>query len=200
MELTLALGESLWLTPAQSDVTVPTFTGDERKELGAVAANTPGRTTSRSHRHADLINVMFVGTREQLSAAFLAAGWTETPHATLGSHLKNIRAVIENEGNRAAPMSTLLLDGELPEMMWQKGLNNVAKRHHIRIWKAKETWNGQEVWLGAATHDIDFAYLRPGMPITHRFEERIDRERDKVVHDLELPRLRTTCTMPPETA
>jgi hypothetical protein len=186
VELTLALTESFAMTVTEKAGSMPrTFTEEEHTSLDHAAAAMPGRTTNRSHHASDPINLMFVGSREQLAAAFEAAGWTETPQATLRSHLRNIRAVLENEGNRAAPMSTLLLDGEAADMMWQKGLNDVAKRHHIRIWKAKENWNGKEVWLGAATHDVDLAYFRPGMPVTHRIAGKIDRERDKVVHDLE---------------
>jgi len=39
--------------------------------------------------------------------------------------------------------------------------------------------------FGAATRDIDFAYLRPGQRLTHRIEQYIDQERDKVAYDLE---------------
>jgi hypothetical protein len=184
VDMTLALREpAVVIERDETDTMQRPLSAGELASLEELAM--PERTTNRSHHASDLINVMFVGTREQLSAAFLAAGWSETPRATLRSHLRNVLAVMEEEGNRTAPMSTLLVDGEVPDMMWQKGLNDVGKRHHIRIWKRKETWNGQEVWLGAATHDVDFAYLRPGMPVTHRIAPEIDRERDKVVHDLE---------------
>src|SRR5207253_5231466 len=39
-------------------------------------------------------------------------------------------------------------------------------------------------WIGAATRDVDFAYLRPGHALTHKIEENVDAEREKVVHDL----------------
>jgi hypothetical protein len=185
-EMTLALNARSWAPePGGAGAMPRTLIGDELAALDGLTGAMPERTTNRSRRASDLINVMFIGTREQLSAAFLAAGWSETPRANLASHLRNIRAVLEEEGNRTAPMSTLLLDGEAPDMMWQKGLNDVGKRHHIRIWKRKETSNGQEIWVGAATHDVDFAYLRPGMPVTHRIAPEIDRERDKVVRDLQ---------------
>jgi hypothetical protein len=186
VDMTLALREPLLVAGREATGDVPrALTSDELVALDDMVAGMPLRTANRSHHASDLINVMFVGTQEQLSDAFLAAGWSATPHATFRSHLRNIRAVMENEGNRTAPMSTLLLGGEAPDMMFQKGLNDVGKRHHIRIWKQKETLNGQEVWLGAATHDVDYAFLRPGMPVTHRIAQQIDRERDKVVHDLE---------------
>ncbi|MGA3188154.1 MAG: LssY C-terminal domain-containing protein [Bryobacteraceae bacterium] len=165
--------------------TTDSLTSDELAALDEVIASMPQRTANHAHHASDVINVMFIGTREQVEAAFLAAGWFPTPPSTFRSHLRNIRAVMENQGNRTAPMSALLLAGQAPDMMWQKGLNDVGKRHHIRIWKRQETWNGQEIWVGAATHDIDYAFLRPGMPITHRISGMIDRERDKVVHDLE---------------
>jgi hypothetical protein len=189
VDLTLALNESLSVTAREETEDMPrtidSLTSGELSSLDDVAAAMPDRTANGKHHPSDLINVMFIGSREQLVDAFQAAGWSRTPPSTFRSHLRNIRAVMENQGNRIAPMSSLLLDGEVADMMWQKGLNDVGKRHHIRIWKRNETWNGQEVWVGAATHDIDYAFLRPGMPITHRIAERIDRERDKVVHDLE---------------
>jgi hypothetical protein len=183
--LTLALTAPLTVIPHATNDQMPRpLTDEEAATLSDLVAGMPGRTANKSHKASDLINVMFVGSREQVAAAFVAAGWSETPRATLRSHLMNVRAVMANQGNSAAPMSTLLVDGEIPDMMWQKGLNDVGKRHHIRIWKRADMWNGQEIWVGAATHDIDFAFLRPGMPITHRISGMIDRERDKVVHDL----------------
>jgi hypothetical protein len=186
VDLTLALTKPLTVEAREEGDDAPRMlTEEELATLDEIVADLPERTANRSHHASDLINVMFIGSREQLSAAFLAAGWSETAHSTLRSHLANLRAVMGNTGNRVAPMSALLLDGEAADMMWQKGLNDVGKRHHIRIWKRAETWNGQEIWVGAATHDVDFAFLRPGMPVTHRIAQHIDRERDKVVHDLE---------------
>jgi hypothetical protein len=186
VDLTLALTEPLTVQAREeADDTPRRLTDEELAALDQMVADIPERTANRAHRASDLINVMFIGSREQLSAAFLAAGWSEAAPATLRSHLRNVRAVMGNAGNRRAPMSALLLDGEAADMMWEKGLNDVGKRHHIRIWKRAETWNAEQIWVGAATHDVDFAFLRPGMPVTHRIAQQIDRERDKVVHDLE---------------
>jgi hypothetical protein len=69
-------------------------------------------------------------------------------------------------------------------MSWQKGLNDVSKRHHIRLWKQPGDWQGQELWIGAATRDVDFGFLRPSRPFTHRIAPDVDQERDKVAYDL----------------
>ena len=96
----------------------------------------------------------------------------------------------ENRGDRTAPMSMLLVNDRPPDMLWQKGLNDFAKRHHIRVWKQPETWDGQELWVGAATRDVDLAFLRRGQTFTHRVAEQIDEERDKIANDFEF----TACT------
>src|SRR5205823_4109974 len=95
-----------------------------------------------------------------------------------------IRAVAEGRSYRAAPMSSLLLNQREPNVSWQKGLNDFAKRHHVRIWRQPGTWQGLELWTGAATRDIRFAYLRKGGRMTHKIEEDIDEERNKIANDL----------------
>ena len=80
-------------------------------------------------------------------------------------------------------MSRMLAADREPDMSWQKGLNDVSKRHHIRIWKQDATWNGEQLWIAAATRDVDFA-LRSGLSLTHRIATDVDEERDKIAHDL----------------
>ncbi len=158
---------------------------DERQRLAETIAELPDRTYAPvSDRSADLTNILLVGTRDQILEAFHAAGWTQPAPATLRDRIHWIRAVAEFRGDNAAPMSRLLLDGAGPDMSWEKGLNDVSKRHHIRLWKAAGTWEGREMWIGAATHDVDFAYLRPGYKLSHKIDGNIDQERDKVAYDL----------------
>ncbi len=51
-------------------------------------------------------------------------------------------------------MSTLTIGGRPPDLMFQKSLDTFAKRHHVRVWELHKTYQGQEVWVAAATHDI----------------------------------------------
>lgn len=157
----------------------------ERDSLYEVVAGMPGRTTDPgNHRPSDLINVMLAGSKEQVREAFIAAGWTEAAPSNLHSRLSGVRAFVEERGSQSFPMTRLLLNGQEADMSWQKGLNDMSKRHHIRLWKLAETWEGQEVWAGAATRDIDFAYMHHGAAMTHRIDGNIDQERDKIAYDL----------------
>lgn len=186
VELSLTLTEPLPARAQHEPADAPRRLAEsERDALDEVLATLPNRTTDPgNHRPSDLVNLMFVGSREQIEAAFRAAGWSETAPSTLHTRLKGVRAFVEGRGSESFPMTALLLNDEEADMSWQKGLNDMSKRHHVRIWKQAGTWDGQEVWVGAATRDIDFAYMHHGALMTHRIDGNIDQERDKIAYDL----------------
>jgi hypothetical protein len=99
--------------------------------------------------------------------------------------MKGVQAFAEGRGYPTAPMSMLHLNYREPDLTLQKGLNDFSKRHHVRLWDTQARWGDEEVWVGAGTRDIAFAYFRRrGSPITHRIEQDVDQERDKIVNDL----------------
>jgi hypothetical protein len=79
-----------------------------------------------------------------------------------------------------APVSPIYYQGRPPDLVFQRSLNTVAKRHHIRFWTA-----GDGQWRGAATHDVAMAFLPSKLRFTHRIDPRVDRERRTVVHVLQ---------------
>ncbi|HTB18903.1 MAG TPA: LssY C-terminal domain-containing protein, partial [Bryobacteraceae bacterium] len=186
VELTLTLTEPLSpIYSAAEQGGGRQVTDEERVELTRIAAILPYRTqVPVSGRSSDLTNILFIGSRDQIVTAFDAAGWTQPSPPSFRDRIHWIRAVGELRGDGSAPMSLLLLNGAEPDMSWEKGLNDVSKRHHIRLWKAAGTWHGEEIWVGAATRDVDFAYLRPGRKLSHKIEENVDQERDKVAYDV----------------
>jgi hypothetical protein len=129
-------------------------------------------------------NLMFLGNEQQLIAAFGEAGWIGADTLNVRSALKAAHTTLRQTGYSDAPVSTLLLEGRPPDLVLQKSLNTFAKRHHIRLWKMSERYKGQEVWVGAATHDIATMSSRAATKWTHRIDPHIDRERDWVMTDL----------------
>lgn len=186
VELSLTLTEPLPARAQHEPEDAPRRLAEsERDSLDQILATMPNRTTRPSNgRPSDMVNLMFVGTREQIAAAFLAAGWSEAAPSNMHSRLKGVRAFVEGRGSESFPMTALLLNDQEADMSWQKGLNDMSKRHHVRIWKQAQTWDGQEVWAAAATRDIDFAYMHHGSAMTHRIDGNIDQERDKIAYDL----------------
>lgn len=193
-EIYFPAGTELTLTltaPLRPDASLPGapagdgLSDEDRGNLQRVVAAMPDRTyAADTHRASDLTNVLLIGSRDQVTAAFAAAGWSQALPASFRRRLQWLRAIGERHGFSSAPMSPLLLDGAEADMSWEKGLNDVSKRHHIRLWKQPGDWKGRELWIGAATRDVDLAYLRPGQPFTHTIAANVDQEREKVAFDL----------------
>lgn len=153
-------------------------------KLKALAATVPIRTSTKDNRPSDLTNLMFLGSRQQLVAAFREAGWFETDNLNPKTALKTVQATFRDSNYSTAPVSLLMLEGRSPDIVFQKSLDTFAKRHHIRIWKMPETYQGREIWVGAATHDIAISTERKATKWSHRIDPHIDREREWVETDL----------------
>jgi hypothetical protein len=133
---------------------------------------------------SDLTNLMFIGTGEQIQAAFKEAGWVGADPLGHASTLHTAQAIIQNNGYDEAPMSVLTLNGRPPDMAFEKQNNTFASRHHIRIWQVQPTFEGQPVFVAAATHDIKIYFSQMSRSITHGIDPDIDHERTKVTNDL----------------
>lgn len=131
----------------------------------------------------DIINLAFIGSEEDLRGAFTAAGWVEPDRRTARSLSREYQAYGAMSGYPAAPMSKLFYHSAESDLSFEKSLNTVARRHHIRIWRGGLV-DGKEVWLGAATHDTGISMTRASVTFNHKVDPRIDRERSKVVSDL----------------
>jgi hypothetical protein len=193
-ELKLKLTRQLTvMAPGEEEPATDHLSDDDLNDLRTLAASMPIRTLDpENNRPSDLTNVMLIGSREEIEQAFRAAGWSEAKPDSIRARIGCIRAAAEVHGFQGAPMTALLLNGTEADMSWQKGLNDVSKRHHIRIWKQPGMWYGQELWMAAATRDVDFAYMRPGRYFTHEIDPKVDSERDKVAYDLTF----TSCARP----
>jgi ankyrin repeat protein len=144
----------------------------------------PLRTETSGQTPSDLTNLLMIGSKEQVEKAFQTAGWLEADGLSVKSGLKTFLAVTEAKGYKSGPISLLLLQGRKPDVVYQKQNNTFAKRHHIRIWKAGVQYQGADVWIAAATHDIGVVVHKEGREWTHRIDTQVDRERAKVADDL----------------
>ena len=132
---------------------------------------------------SDITNLMFVGSEPSLKAAFEAAAWASAAALSKQTAIETFRAIAEQRGYKEAPMSTLLLDGQRPDLNYQKQNNTFAMRHHLRIWRRPVTFEGSPVWVCAATHDTGIEFSQENRTFIHKIDGNIDRERAKVVSD-----------------
>ncbi len=183
VEMTLALAKPAEVKPTAVPPADLAPAGPEEEIFGLVNAQ-PVQTTTMDKTPSDLTNLMFIGTEQELSSAFEAAGWATAAQLSTASGLEVFRAVAEMRGYKEAPMSVLLLDGNKPDLVFQKQNNTFAMRHHLRIWKRPGDFHGRIVWVCAATHDIGIDFSAEKRTFIHKIDPEIDRERAKVVGDL----------------
>ncbi len=159
-------------------VGITLFSADELGEIQRLLKGSAQRTREGT-RPSDLVNVLFLGSREQLDRAFHAAGWSRAERKSPLSLYRMYYALTTRVGYRRAPMNTLTLNGVPSDFVYQKSLDTVQTRHHVRLWKEPHQ---PDVWLGAAAEDIAFRFEL--MHWTHSTAPNIDVERAKVVNDL----------------
>jgi hypothetical protein len=153
-------------------------------QLDAWVRQMPQRSTTTKHVDADLFNLVFLGSLEQVQAAFREAGWHNSDAVSKHSFEHNLYALLNNSGYAQQPMAKFLLEGKPEDMNWQKGLNSYGRRDHLRIWQ----WSGEEqsdsVWLSSSTHDTSAILSVKYHGFVHHISPNIDDERSKVIRDL----------------
>lgn len=177
-EVTLAVPE--W--PRDAPAVAAAGMARESSALGARLAMADARVTRTSGKPVDdIVNVALAGSAEEIASAFRAAGWNTADPLNRATFARLYRAYVSQSGYPTAPVSQLHYQGRPPDLVFQKSLNTVEKRHHIRIWQIDAN-----LWVGAATHDVGTGYALQPQLMTHLIDPDLDRERSKVISDLAL--------------
>jgi len=152
----------------------------------------------------DPVNLVLIGTLQQLHAAFATTGWSEADRLGLVSSWRMVRAFMLNSSYPTAPFSTLYLFGRGQDIGFQKAIDDSPrKRHHIRFWalslaRAEATlgtakfWlntdrppdHARVYWVGAGTRDTGFSLTKLTFQITHATDSDTNAERDFIVAEL----------------
>jgi len=183
VEMTIELTKALTWTASASVLNVKGI--EPADDLARLVNSQPFRTIAeKPPKPSDITNLMFLGSQQDIEDAFQKAGWSTAAQLNSKSKLETFRAMAEQRGYQEAPVSTLLLEGRPPDLVYQKQNNTFAARHHLRIWRRPERFHGKEVWVCSATHDIGIDYSEQERNFIHKVDTEIDRERAKVVSDL----------------
>jgi hypothetical protein len=183
VEMTIELSKSLAWTGDTKGPSVAAVV--PQNELPALVNEQPFRTrAAKSLKESDVTNIMFLGSRDDLENAFQAAGWSTADQLNAKSKLETFRAMTEQRGYKEAPVSVLFLDGQPPDVVFQKQNDTFNLRHHLRIWHRPEQFHGKDVWVGAATHDTGIDFSEENRTFVHTVDGQIDHERAKVINDL----------------
>jgi hypothetical protein len=172
------------VTPvAQPAVDTEAYAADDF-EWQEFSRTIPNRTTTTTMAAADLVNLVFVGSHEQVVAAFQDAGWVNSDTFNRHAFMRDFYAFLNNSGYPKMPMRPFLLNGEPADMNWQKSLNSYDRRDHLRMWEWTDSASTKTVWLSASTHDNTAALSLRHHQFVHHISPDIDEERSKVIRDL----------------
>jgi hypothetical protein len=151
---------------------------DLRKKLDSL----PRRVNDQSNNLGDMVNFVIIGPQKELQSALEAASWHVADTDNTAAVFSAVMQTYDKKDYLAMPMSILYLFGRKQDFGYElaEPIAMVASRHHFRIWKAAFTWNGQEVWVGAGTHDIGFAKDKRNNGVTHKIDPAVDGERDNI--------------------
>jgi len=147
----------------------------------------PARVSDAAGNPGDRVNFVVVGPQAKLQAALTAAGWVVVDKDKKNAVLHGLVTSLSREAYVTMPMSQLELYGRVQDFGYAQAdpLKVVESRHHFRIWKAPFTLDGEEVWVGAGTHDIGFDRDNRNNGITHKIDPATDGERDYIGQGLE---------------
>jgi hypothetical protein len=155
-----------------------------------VFAQIPRRVSDSTTAEAnpgDMVNFALVGTKEQVEAAFKAAGWVAVDKSVEDAILNGLLKTLNKEAYTEMPMSTLYLFGRPQDMSFARAdpLLVAAERHHLRVWQTDKTIDGRALWVGSATHDIGFEKDQRNGEVTHKIDPEIDNERDYLLNSFD---------------
>ena len=173
----IAVKMKLTNQPAQKTVSAP----DLAHLLSpALFADIPRRVGDLQGNPGDMVNYALIGTEDQVTKAFAAAGWVQVDKTTQDAVVHGLISTLSHAAYTEMPMSILYLFGRSQDLSFARAapLEVAAIRHHLRVWKTTEMVGGEPLWVGSATHDNGFEKDQRNGGITHHIDANVDQERD----------------------
>ena len=157
---------------------------EEGTDLNEKLAGLPDRTYTTKGKEADVIDIVFAGSREDLEHAFAVAGWQQSRNPSGRTFFHQFYSYLSKTAYATAPMSTQFMEGRKPDLTLEKVFQSYEKRNHVRIWDLERSWQGMPLWASAAVRETGATLsIRRGRFI-HHVSEDLNEEQETVVRDL----------------
>ena len=157
------------------------------KVTAEIVDRIPRRVVDAQGNAGDNTNFVVLGDEKKVLATFEAAGWVKVDRAKEDAVVHGLLSVLNKQAYVELPMSELTLFGRVQDygLAHAEPLSVVMQRHHLRLWKAPFEVDGQQLWVGAATHDIGFDRDQRNNGVTHKIDPDVDLEREFVAQSLD---------------
>ncbi len=159
--------------PAES--TISGITADLLESL-------PRRVSDPQHNPGDMVNVLLIGSEEDVVKVFTTGGWVKVDKSVESTVMAGLLDTMEKKDYLTMPMSVLYLFDRPQDYGFAHAepVRVVMSRNHLRVWKSPYQVSGRPLWCIAATHDIGFERDQRNNGVTHKIDPAIDGEREYV--------------------
>ena len=153
-----------------------------RKEL----ENLPCCTTNKDGTaNGDPLNLVFIGRREDIAAAFIRRGWLPAEKTYSKAIWKTIKSFLFGTKYRYSPVSPLYFNSRPQDFAGQKPRHTVHQRNHLRVWLSPMRYQGKPVWIGQISRDIGVRFtFKNWPPVTHKIDPDVDEAMYALLEDL----------------
>lgn len=142
-------------------------------------------TNSSGKKDGDPINIILVGSFQDVGAAFVRRNWHASEIIWSKAIWRTVKSFLTNERYRYSPVSPLYVYGRQQDMAWQKARGNINRRNHIRIWLSPFQYQGKSVFIGQVSRDIGVKFtLKSSTISTHIIDPDVDEARRYFVEDM----------------
>ena len=148
----------------------------------ALLAKIPRRVSDPQGNLGDMVNIILIGTEDEVVQVFSAAGWVQVDSSVQNTVVNAIFDSLEKKDYLTMPMSTLYLFKRPQDYGFAHAepVRVAMSRNHLRVWKSPYLVDGRPLWCIAATHDIGFERDQRNNGVTHKIDPSIDGEREYV--------------------
>ena len=142
----------------------------------------PRRVSDPQHNPGDMVNVLLIGSEDEVVKVFTTAGWVKVDKDVGSTVEAGLIATLEKKDYLTMPMSVLYLFDRSQDYGFAHAepVRVVMSRNHLRVWKSPFEVKGCPLWCVAATHDIGFERDQRNNGVTHKIDPAIDGEREYV--------------------
>lgn len=155
-----------------------------RDELIESLQNLPCCTTDKdAEGTGDPLNLVVIGSVDDVYYALIRAGWDETEVISRSSLMKMAKSFFMGSEYRYSPVSGLYTLGRPQDAAFQKARGTINERNHLRLWMLPLRYEGVPVWIGQISRDIGVHFTTKTIT-THKVDPDVDETREFLVENL----------------
>lgn len=174
------------VNPGLSTAAAAAVGGPAEARIPAITASLlneiPRRVSDPQGNPGDMVNVLLLGSEDDVVKTFTAAGWVHVDSSVKDTMLNGLVDSFEKKDYLTMPMSMLYLFNRPQDYGFAHAepVRVAISRNHLRAWKSPYLVEGRPLWCVAATHDVGFERDERNDSVTHKIDPAIDSEREYV--------------------